>query len=98
MFLYSPGTIIQTICTLFFYLIVAGIIAGGAYIWIQGKRIDSLKQSLTTCIEQVDASKAAHTFMEDNLRILKRSCERKQKPTIVDGELKMENLFNGPDQ
>lgn len=94
--LFFPGQIFQVISSLLFYAVVLAMLGGGAYIWYQGKQITSLKSSLTTCEQTLEAEARGKTFIEENLRIIKRNCERKSKPSVVEGKLKMENLFNGP--
>lgn len=94
--IFYPGQILQGLSTFIFYLVIAAFLAGGTYIWFQEKRIDGLQNSLADCTAAVEAGQNNRTFMEENLRVLKRSCARKTKPAVVEGKLKLENLFNGP--
>ena len=94
--IFYPGQIMQSISSLLFYAVILAFIVGGAYIWYQGKRIDGLKVSLTKCELTLEAEAQGKTFLEENMKIIKRNCARKPKPSIVEGKVKLENLFNGP--
>jgi len=92
--MYYPGMFLQFISTFFIYIIIAAVLGGLGYIYVLGKRVDYLKAALGECETKIEMVENKRTFLEFNLKVLKRNCEREVKPTLVDGKLKVENLFN----
>lgn len=94
----GPGIITQVLSTFVFYAIIGVMISGAGYIYLQEKKIQTLQESLSKCKMISESFEGKESLLEKNLKILKRNCGRKQKPVVVHGELRLENLFNAEPQ
>ena len=94
--LFFPGALSQFFSVALFWGVIAVIGSGLAYIYFQEHRIDRLQSSLSDCKAVAESIEDQHKFLKKNLEIIKRNCGRKPKPVIVNGDIKLENLFNEP--
>ena len=84
----------QTALTVLFYLIIVAFLSLCGYVYYLDKRLSYCKANLEVCQGNLIVKEKIADLKEKNLEILKRSCERKTKPTVVDNKLKVENLFD----
>lgn len=84
----------QGIATVLFFVLVTFGGIGMIKNWAKNRQIASLEKQLTKQEAVVEQSTSDRKFILRNLEILKKNCGREVKPVIVEGKLRVENLFD----
>jgi hypothetical protein len=96
--LYLPGMLSQSFTMIVFVAVVSVIGYLGLRVHFMGNTIHKQELRLKDCDLKGMQLQENNDFLKENVRILKEYEEKKKRrrpPAIIDGQLKLENLFPG---